>query len=177
MTMLPPIPFMRWIEENRDQLKPPVGNKVLYEDSEFIIMVVGGPNARTDFHISESEEFFYMIEGDMVLRVEEEGVVRGIQIKEGDIFLLPPRVPHSPQRGPNSIGLVIERTRREGEIDGVRWYCEDCHNVLYEEFFELHDIVEQLRAVIEKFHADTSLHTCKKCGAVAQIPGAQALES
>ena len=175
--MLPPIPFMRWIEENRDQLKPPIGNKVLYRDSEFIIMVVGGPNDRADFHINESEEFFYMIEGDMVLRVEEDGVVRDIPIQEGEIFRLPPRIPHSPQRTANSIGLVIERTRREGEIDGVRWYCEQCHAVLYEEFFTLYDIVEQLRAVLERFHADTERHTCKKCGTRAIIPQARASEA
>lgn len=168
--MLPPIPFMRWIEENRDQLKPPVGNKVLYRDSDFIIMVVGGPNARSDFHISHSEEFFYMLEGDMVLRIEEDGKVRDLAIREGEIFLLPPLVPHSPQRGPNSIGLVIERSRQEGELDGVRWYCEHCHNTLYEQFFQLHDIVEQLREVVETFHHDTSLHTCTRCGTVAEIP-------
>lgn len=170
MTMLPPIPFMRWIEENRHQLKPPLGNKVLYKDSEFIIMVVGGPNARADFHISDSEEFFYMIEGSMVLRVEEDGVIRDIPIREGEIFLLAAGVPHSPQRGPDSIGLVIERQRREGELDGVRWYCENCHNVLYEEFFALYDIVEQLRAIVEKFHFTPALHTCVKCGTVAKIP-------
>jgi len=173
MPMLPPIHLTRWIEEHRDQLKPPIGNKVLYKDSEFIIMIVGGPNARTDFHISDSEEFFYMLEGDMVLRVEEDGKLKDIPIKEGEVFLLSARTPHSPQRTAGSIGLVIERTRREGELDGVRWYCENCQHVLYEEFFVLHDIVEQLREIVEKFNKTKALHTCANCGEVAQTPSTQ----
>lgn len=177
MPMLPPIHLTRWIDEHRDQLKPPIGNKVLYKDSEFIIMIVGGPNARTDFHISESEEFFYMLEGDMTLRVEENGALRDIPIKEGEVFLLSSRTPHSPQRTPGSIGLVIERTRREGELDGVRWYCDNCQHILYEEFFVLHDIVEQLRQIVEKFNHNDALHTCSRCGKVAETPSSAAQDS
>lgn len=168
--MLPPLHLTRWIDEHRDQLKPPIGNKVLYKDSEFIIMVVGGPNARSDFHISDSEEFFYMLEGDMNLRVEENGRLRDIPIREGEVFLLSSGTPHCPQRTEGSIGLVIERTRREGELDGIRWYCENCQHILYEDFFELYDIVEQLRERIERFHNNPTLQTCDKCGTVAQAP-------
>lgn len=170
MPMLPPLHLTRWIDEHRAELKPPIGNKVLYRDSEFIIMIVGGPNARSDFHISDSEEFFYMLEGDMTLRVEEDGALRDIPIKEGEVFLLSAGTPHSPQRSPGSIGLVIERTRREGELDGVRWYCEACNNILYEEFFTLYDIVEQLREIVEKFNSNEDLHRCDRCGTVAEIP-------
>lgn len=169
MSMRPPFPLQRWIDDHRADLKPPVGNKVVFTDAEFIVMVVGGPNARTDFHINESEELFYMVEGYMVLRVEEDGAVRDIPIREGEIFLLPANVPHSPQRGADSIGIVIERTRREGELDGVRWYCDACHNVLYEEFFALHDIVAQLRAVLEKYAASPTLHVCSRCGTRAAL--------
>lgn len=172
MPMLPPLHLTRWIDEHRAELKPPIGNKVLYKDSEFIIMIVGGPNARSDFHISDSEEFFYMLEGDMTLRVEEDGALRDIPIKEGEVFLLSAGTPHSPQRSPGSIGLVIERTRREGEIDGVRWYCETCNNVLYEEFFTLYDIVEQLREIVEKFNNNEALRHCDRCGTIAEIPSA-----
>lgn len=172
MTLLPPINLNGWIETHRELLRPPVGNKVVYTDSEFIVMIVGGPNTRTDFHINESEEFFYMIEGDMVLKVLEDGEIRDITIHEGEIFLLPGGVPHSPRRRAGTVGLVIERQRRAGERDGLRWYCEHCHNILHEEFFELEDIVVQLRAVIERFHGSAELRTCRHCGAVATPPAA-----
>jgi len=111
--MLPPINFKSWIEENRHLLKPPVGNKVVYEDTELIIMVVGGPNTRKDYHIDEGEEFFYQLEGGMVLRIMENGKPKDLAINEGEIFLLPPKVPHSPQRFENTVGLVVERKRRK----------------------------------------------------------------
>ena len=101
--MLMPINFKNWIDENRHLLKPPVGNKVVYENTEFIIMVVGGPNTRKDYHIDEGEEFFYQLEGDMVLRIMQDGKPMDINIKEGEIFLLPPKVPHSPQRFENTV--------------------------------------------------------------------------
>lgn len=176
MTIPSPIHLARWIAEHRDQLEPPVGNKVLYQDADFVVMVVGGPNARSDFHISNAEEFFYMLEGDMTLRVEEDGVLRDIPIKEGEVFLLPARVPHSPQRKAGTVGLVIEGKRDKNDLDGVRWYCDSCHNVLYEEFFTLHDIVGQLREIIEKFYDNESLHTCKRCGTVATPPTAPAAD-
>ena len=111
--MLPPINFKEWIDINRDLLKPPVCNKVIYENTEFIIMVVGGPNTRKDYHIDEGEEFFYQLEGKMILRIMEDSKPKDIQINEGEIFLLPAKVPHSPQRFENTVGLVIERKRRK----------------------------------------------------------------
>ncbi|HIC74606.1 MAG TPA: 3-hydroxyanthranilate 3,4-dioxygenase, partial [Candidatus Marinimicrobia bacterium] len=103
--MIQPINFKQWIEDNRKLLKPPVGNKCIYEDAEFIIMVVGGPNARKDYHFEEGEEFFYQIEGDITLKVIDNGEPKDIPIREGEIFLLPPRMPHSPQRPANTVGL------------------------------------------------------------------------
>ncbi len=139
-----------WVDENRKLLKPPVGNKMVYRDREFLVMVVGGPNRRKDFHIEDGEEFFYQI--------------------EGDIFLLPPRVPHSPQRPANTIGMVIERTRREGELDHLCWYCESCGEVLHDESFQLVDLGSQLKPIIENFYSDETLRTCKHCGAVMEPP-------
>ena len=107
-------------------MKPPVGNKCVYEDSDFIVMVVGGPNSRKDYHFDESEEFFYQVEGDITLKVIENDKPRDIPIRQGEIFLLPPHVPHSPQRPANTVGLVIERKRTPGELDGFQWYCEKC---------------------------------------------------
>ncbi|MBK8146819.1 MAG: 3-hydroxyanthranilate 3,4-dioxygenase [Acidobacteria bacterium] len=165
-----PFNFRKWIDDNRHLLKPPVGNKLVYEDAEFIVMVVGGPNSRKDYHWEEGEEFFYQIEGDITVKVQEEGRAVDVPIREGEIFLLPPRVPHNPIRGANTVGLVIERKRREGELDGLLWFCENCNEKLYEEYFELTDIVNQFQGVFRKFYGDSGLRTCKSCGAVMEPP-------
>lgn len=158
--------LQKWIDENRHLLKPPVGNKVIWKDHEFICMAVGGPNSRTDFHVNAGEEFFHQIEGDMVLKIKTpEGQIEDVPIRQGEVFLLPSNTPHSPQRGANTVGLVIERKRRAGELDGLQWYCEKCVNKLYEEFFELTNIETQFPAVFERYY--NSEHTqCKKCGHV-----------
>ncbi len=166
--LMPPINFKDWIEEHRHLLKPPVGNKVVYEDTEFIIMVVGGPNTRKDYHIDEGEEFFYQIEGDITLKVMDNAKPKDINIREGEIFLLPPKVPHSPQRPANTVGLVIERRRREGELDGFQWYCDKCNTKLYEEFFQLTDIVAQLPPVFDRFWRSEKNRVCNQCSAVME---------
>lgn len=159
-----------WIEENRHLLKPPVGNKLVWPDTEINVMIVGGPNTRKDYHIDPGEEFFYQIEGDMVLKIIEDGKPRDIAIKEGEMFLLPSMVPHSPQRFADTIGLVIERKRSAEEIDHLRWYCEECQEILYDESFHCTDLGTQLKPVIEKFHGDVSLRTCKNCNSVMEAP-------
>ena len=168
--MLPPINFKNWIDKNRHLLKPPVGNQVVYEDTEFIIMVVGGPNTRKDYHIDEGEEFFYQLEGRMVLRIIENKKTKDININEGEIFLLPPKVPHSPQRFENTVGLVIERKRRKGELDAFQWYCDKCHTLLYEYFFPLTNIVTQLPPIFDGFWKDDDARTCKCCSAYLEKP-------
>tara|TARA_B100000902_G_C27311969_1_gene918968 strand:+ start:1661 stop:2167 length:507 start_codon:yes stop_codon:yes gene_type:complete len=168
--MLPPINFKEWIDQNRDLLKPPVCNKVVYEDTEFIIMVVGGPNTRKDFHVDEGEEFFYQIEGNMNLRIFKDNKIKNIEIKEGNIFLLPPKIPHSPQRFENTVGLVIERKRRENELDGFQWYCDSCNHLLYEKFFKLENIETQLPIIFEKFWSDDNARTCDNCKEYLEKP-------
>ncbi|TVR04094.1 MAG: 3-hydroxyanthranilate 3,4-dioxygenase [Deltaproteobacteria bacterium] len=170
MAILPPFNLHQWIDEHRHLLKPPVGNQEVYPGEDFIVMVVGGPNTRKDYHIDPGPEFFYQVEGDMTLRIVEDGTPKDIEIREGEVFYLPPFVPHSPQRRPDTVGLVIERKRLEGEEDGLRWYCESCHHVLHEEFFALEDIVAQLRGAIERFHASEEARTCANCGAVMAAP-------
>ena len=162
--ILPPINFKKWIDENRALLKPPVCNKVVYEDTEFIIMVVGGPNTRKDYHVDEGEEFFYQLEGNMVLRIMKEEKPEDIKINQGEIFLLPPKIPHSPQRFENTVGLVIERKRTKDELDGFQWYCDTCHTLLYEKFFSLTDIVKQLPPIFNAFWDNLESRTCSKCG-------------
>ena len=168
--MLPPFNFKKWINEHRHLLKPPVGNQCVYEDTDFIVMVVGGPNARKDYHYNEGEEFFYQLEGNIQLPIIEDGKKRVIEINEGDIFLLPPRVPHSPQRGPNTIGLVIERKRKPEELDACMWFCEKCNNQLHKAEFALDDIVAQLKKLLQGFYSDDELCTCSKCGTKMEEP-------
>ncbi len=171
MPITAPFNFKKWIDEHRDLLKPPVGNQVVYApDQDFIVMVVGGPNSRKDFHYNETEEFFYQLEGDITVRIMENGKPRDIEIKEGDVFLLPAKTPHSPQRGPNTVGLVLEVQRRGDMRDGFQWYCEKCNTLLHEERFKLEDIVKQLPGVMEAFYSDVKKRTCKSCGVVMERP-------
>ncbi|MBL4683798.1 MAG: 3-hydroxyanthranilate 3,4-dioxygenase [Nannocystaceae bacterium] len=154
-----------WIERHRDQLRPPVGNARLFEDGDFIIMVVGGPNRRQDFHIDPGEELFFQLTGDMVLRVADgDGALSEVAVPQGSMFLLPAGVPHSPQRPVDSVGLVVERKRSPGERDGLRWYCERCEAPLHEVFFELLDITTQLGAAIHAWEREPAHRTCAACG-------------
>lgn len=171
MSKFSPFSFKAWIDENRHLLKPPVGNKAVWtETQDFIVMVVGGPNQRTDFHYNESEEFFYQMEGDMVLRVMDEGKPVDIPIKEGEIFLLPGKVPHSPQRQANTVGLVVEKVRQPGMTDGLQWYCPRCDHKLYEEYFYMTNIATQMQPIFAKFYGSEELRTCKHCGHVHPAP-------
>lgn len=166
-----PFNFKQWIDENRHLLKPPVGNQQVYKDNDgFIVMVVGGPNSRKDYHYNETEEFYYQLEGNIVLKIIEDGHPVDIPINEGDIFLLPPRVPHSPQRTANSVGLVMEMYRKEGQKDGFMWYCENCGTKLYEEYAHITDIVNQLPPIMENFFGSVANRTCGNCGTVMEKP-------
>jgi len=172
MAVTRPFNLMKWIDEHRHLLKPPVGNQSVYgdADNDFIVMVVGGPNSRKDFHFNQTEELFYQLEGDVSVRIQEDGKIVEIPIKQGDMFLLPARVPHSPQRGANTVGLVIEKVRKPDEQDAFMWFCENCHEKLYEEYVNVSDIVAQLPPLMERFYADEHKRTCKKCGAVMEPP-------
>lgn len=165
-----PLNFKKWIDENRHLLKPPVGNQQVYEDGEMIIMVVGGPNGRKDYHYNETPEFFYQLEGDITVKIIDDGEFRDVNIKEGEIFLLPAKVPHSPQRPANTIGLVVEQKRRGGEIDALEWYCENCGNKLCRKEFAMSNIVTELPVKMKEFFDDFELRTCNKCGTVMDKP-------
>lgn len=170
MSRLQAFNFRKWIDEHRELLKPPVGNRCVFRDSEFIIMVVGGPNSRTDYHIDPSEEFFYQLEGDIVLKTMQDDAPVDVPIREGDIFLLPANMPHSPRRPANTVGLVIERARKPEEIEGFVWYCEHCHHKLYEEYLHVSNIETQLPPVFERFYSSATNRTCKQCGQVLPVP-------
>jgi 3-hydroxyanthranilate 3,4-dioxygenase len=171
MLSLDVLELKKWIDDNRHLLKPPVGNQQIWKNTkDFIIMVVGGPNSRTDYHYNESEEFFYQIEGDIKLGLQVDNKATVVDIKAGEIFLLPGKIPHSPQRGENTIGLVIERVRRPEDTDGLLWFCKKCNHKLYEEYFHLTDIVSQMQPVFKRFYESEALRTCSQCGEVMPVP-------
>ncbi|MEM7129195.1 MAG: 3-hydroxyanthranilate 3,4-dioxygenase [Chloroflexota bacterium] len=170
MTNAKPFNFNQWINDNRHLLRPPVGAKTVFEASDtYMIFVVGGPNSRRDYHYNETEEFFYQLEGDMVLRIRDDhGTVTELPIREGEIFLLPAKTLHSPQRGANTVGLVVE-VKRPGTKDAVYWFCEACGNELHRAVYQFDQIGTELTPVLETVHASESLRTCEECGAVLQI--------
>ncbi len=170
MSITLPINFKKWIDKNRHLLKPPVGNKVVYDKGDFMIMVVGGPNKRKDFHVDPIEEFFYQLEGDMTLEIMEDSKKKEIPIKEGEIFLLPKNIPHSPQRYENTIGLVVEYKREKGMLDYFQWYCDECDNLLHEVSLELKDIVLQLPPLFESYWDNIEARKCDQCYAIQQKP-------
>ncbi len=165
-----PLDLARWIEAHRSELQPPVGNRVLWPDGEFIVMVVGGPNRRGDFHVEQGPELFYQLEGTMTLVVIEDGRRREIAIGAGQILLLPGGVAHSPQRPAGSVGLVVERRRRAGEVDHVVWFCPRCDRELYRESFHLTDIESQFAPVFARFSENPAHRTCRHCGTVHPPP-------
>ena len=132
----------QWIADNRDLLKPPVGNKNLYADAgDYIVMIVGGPNARKDYHFNQTEELFYQLQGNINVRIQEDGKAVDIPVNEGDMFLLPANTPHRPERPANSVGLVIECKRAAPAYqDGLIWFCDNCNTQLHEYRFHLDNI-------------------------------------
>lgn len=160
----------QWIDDHRDLLRPPVCNQQVFEEDDFIVMIVGGPNSRDDYHIDEGPELFCQLEGEMRLQTIQDGARVNISIREGDMLLLPPCVPHSPQRFADTVGLVVERKRLPHELDGFQWYCDDCDNKLYEEFLYIDDIVAQLPPIFDRFYESEANRTCDRCGAVKPKP-------
>jgi len=169
MSIRRPFNLTKWIADNRDLLKPPVGNKNLYADAgDYIVMIVAGPNARKDYHFNETEELYYQLEGSITVRIQEEGKAVDIPLNEGDMFLLPARVPHSPVRPANTIGLVIECKRQTNEDDGLMWFCEKCNHKLHEYTFHLTNIEKDFIPRFRDFYGSKDLRTCKNCGTVME---------
>jgi len=164
-----PINLPNWINEHREFLKPPVCNKQVFEQDDYIVMIVGGPNNRTDYHYNETPELFYQLEGEMVLRVidgdcADANSFKDIPIKAGELFMLPPKMLHSPQRFANSVGLVVEQKRGSAQFDALVWFCPDCHTQLYRESFALANIEQDLPKVFNNFYQHEQHCTCRQCG-------------
>lgn len=168
--MKAPFNLFKWIEENRDILKPPVGNKNLYKEAgDYIVMIVGGPNARKDYHYNESEELFFQLEGDILVKIQEDGESKDVHIREGEMFLLPAKVPHSPIRGENTVGLVIERVRKGTNLmDGLMWFCENCNAPLKTYKFKLENIEKDFLPRFKDFYSSEENRTCDQCGTVME---------
>lgn len=169
--MKAPFNLFQWIEDNRDLLKPPVGNKKLYIDNEdFIVMLVGGPNARKDYHYNESEELFFQLEGNITVKIQENGEAKEVEIKEGEMFLLPPKVPHNPIRGANTVGLVIERIRKGTDLtDGLMWFCDKCNHPLKSYRFKLDNIEKDFLPRFKEFYGSEKDRTCDNCGHIMDV--------
>jgi 3-hydroxyanthranilate 3,4-dioxygenase len=154
----------KWIEDHRTAFEPPVGNKVIWEDSQFTAMIVRGPNARRDFHVDPSDELFYMLRGAMVLEYIQDGRRQERVIREGELFLVPGLTPHSPHRPADTWGLVVEIKRRPDQEESLVWFCERCDAPLHQVTMHVADIERELRQAIEAFDASAALRTCRRCG-------------
>jgi 3-hydroxyanthranilate 3,4-dioxygenase len=174
-TVQPPINLESWIEKNREKFKPPVSNRYLYDGRDFFVMVIKGPNARNDFHLVDSEEYFYQLKGDIKVRVREGDRIVDHIVKEGETFFIPPNVPHSPQRPSDTIGVVVERRRPPGEKEHVIFYCENCGSLVEDIHFDCADIVEHFSQAMLDFWNDDARRTCKTCGQKVEKP--QPMES
>ena len=170
MAVAPPFNLNKWVDENKHLLKPPVGNKNIYVDSQdYIVMIVAGPNARKDYHYNETEELFYQLEGSIQVAIQDQGEKRVFTLNAGDMYLHPAKTPHSPSRSENSIGLVVERKRAGEDLkDGLLWFCDNCNHKLYEVYFPLNDIEEDFLPHFEHFYNSLELRTCDNCGTVME---------
>ena len=164
-----PFNLQAWIDEHRHELKPPVANRNLYHDAgDYIVMIVAGPNARKDYHFNETEELYYQLEGDINVRIQEDGKAVDVPIKQGEMFLLPARTPHSPSRSAGSIGLVIELKRQASEDDALMWFCDNCNTKLHESYFHLNDIEKDFLPRFREFYNSEQKRTCPNCGHVME---------
>jgi len=171
MPIPPALNLPKWLRENADKLTPPVNNYCLYDGGDFIVMAVGGPNERNDYHVNETEEWFYQHRGSMLLRVVDDNTFRDIDIAEGEMFLLPANTPHNPVRFANTVGVVIERKRPEASIDRLRWYCRSGKHsephIIREDAFHCTDLGTQLKPLIRRWQEDEAGRKCGECGWVA----------
>jgi 3-hydroxyanthranilate 3,4-dioxygenase len=166
-----PFNYEAWIGDNADKLKPPVGNQQVWANSDLICTVVGGPNQRTDFHDDPHEEYFHQLRGNAHVLINDRGRYERIDLRQGDVFLLPAHVLHSPQRPQHgSVCTVIERTRALGVQDAFQWHCAACGTRVARFELQLQSIVTDLPKVFAQFYdGDASTRVCSDCG--EQHPG------
>jgi 3-hydroxyanthranilate 3,4-dioxygenase len=176
MSKTKPFHLWSWIEKNKKHLKPPVSNKQLCSEAEdAIVFVSGGPNTRNDYHVNPTEELFYQLQGDIAVRIRplDGSKPRDVVIREGEMYLLPRWVPHRPQRPAGTLGLIVEFPRPKGQLDGLRWYCPKCDELVHEARWRLKKIDEDLKVIMHDFwDGPEQRRTCKECGHTIQRAGA-----
>jgi len=133
------------------------------------VMIIGGPNERTDYHVNETPEWFYQYKGEMLLKIVDSGEFRDVPIKEGEMLLLPPNVPHNPVRFADTVGIVLEQPRPAESLDRLRWYCQNCRHQVFEAAFHCVDLGTQIKEAVVKFKGDKRARTCKNCGTLCSI--------
>jgi len=166
-----PLNLPKWLEENSHLLQPPINNYCVY-NKDVTVMIVGGPNARTDYHINTTAEWFYQYRGSMLLKVvdtDHKPPFRDIPIREGEMFLLPPNTPHNPIRFANTVGIVLEQPRPADSVDTLRWYCQNCGEIAHEASFHCTDLGTQIKEAVEAFKSNDAKRTCKSCGVVVDV--------
>ncbi|KAK4987247.1 3-hydroxyanthranilic acid dioxygenase [Elasticomyces elasticus] len=168
LNLAPPLNLPKWLSENSHLLKPPINNYCVYHDP-LTVMIVGGPNARTDYHINETPEFFYQYKGRMLLKTVDNGQFRDIYINEGELFLLPGNVPHNPVRFADTVGIVVEQPRPVGSMDRLRWYCQNCGEKVHEAAFVCTDLGTQIKEAVNTFKANEEQRKCKSCGEICDV--------
>ncbi|GME25301.1 3-hydroxyanthranilate -dioxygenase [Neofusicoccum parvum] len=172
--LTPPINLPKWLSENSHLLQPPVNNYCVTNE-HMTVMIVGGPNARTDYHVNTTPEWFYQYRGRMLLKVVDPDhesptkPFRDLYIGEGEMFLLPPGVPHNPVRFADTVGIVLEQPRPEGSVDRLRWYCQGCGGQVHEKSFHCTDLGTQIKEAVNAFKEDELARTCKKCGTLCDV--------
>ena len=159
--------FLR-LEKNSHLLQPPINNYCVYDDP-LTVMIVGGPNARTDYHINETPEFFYQYKGRMLLKTVQNNEFKDVYINEGELFLLPGNTPHNPVRFADTVGVVIEQPRPAEALDRLRWYCQNCGDQVHEASFHCTDLGTQIKAAVNQFKDDNEARTCSKCGELCDV--------
>ena len=165
MAKLPDVfKLKEWVEENKEKLKPPTAAITVLRNEKYMVTIVGGPNSRTDFHVNQGAEFFYQLKGNMILAVQENQKTREIKIKEGEIYLLPPMIPHAPQRIKNTVGLVIESIRQPNELDTFQWYCQKCNHLLFEKSAYIEVMERDMPLVFDAYYMNKHNQICNKCG-------------
>ncbi len=157
--------FRSWIDRNEHLLKPPLGAKLVFEEADMTVMAIGGPNSRVDFHDDPVEEFFYQLRGNMVLKIADGGEIYDVPVREGEVFMMPRHVRHSPQRPvPGSVGLVVESPRIDGMLDAFEWFCFECKKLVHRIEVPVGNLVADLPPLFEAFYADKAARTCGNCG-------------
>ncbi|KAF2858310.1 3-HAO-domain-containing protein [Piedraia hortae CBS 480.64] len=175
-TLTSPLNLPQWLKQNSHLLKPPINNAVIHREP-LMVQIVGGPNARTDYHINSTPEFFFQWKGRMLLRTMQNSESKDYYINEGEFFLLPGNIPHCPVRFEDTVGVVLELPRPEGSMDRLRWYCPSCRGVVYETEFHCTDLGTQIKYAVEDFTRDEHKRTCQNCGTICSSkPDREAME-